>query len=83
MDDSRDIDCSTHGVRRCDERSKAVGSWQLYLHSHKAVLMFAAHTIFIYQRPREATMTWKDTAARWGSLSIGLHWLMLILMVGV
>ncbi len=28
-------------------------------------------------------MTWKNTATRWGSLSIGLHWLMLILMVGV
>jgi len=28
-------------------------------------------------------MTWKNTAARWGSLSIALHWLMLILMVGV
>ena len=28
-------------------------------------------------------MTWKNTTARWGGLSIGLHWLMLILMVGV
>jgi cytochrome b561 len=28
-------------------------------------------------------MTWKNTAARWGGLSIGLHWLMLALLVGV
>ncbi len=28
-------------------------------------------------------MDWKNTATRYGSLSIGLHWLMLLLFVGV
>ena len=28
-------------------------------------------------------MTWKNSEARYGSLSIGLHWLMLILIAGV
>ncbi len=28
-------------------------------------------------------MSWKNTASRYGSLSIGLHWLMLLLFIGV
>lgn len=28
-------------------------------------------------------MNWKNTATRYGSLSIGLHWLMLLLFIGV
>jgi cytochrome b561 len=30
-----------------------------------------------------ATMNWRNTKDRYGSLSIGLHWLMLLLLVGV
>ena len=45
--------------------------------------MFLGYSGLIDGQPTEAAMTWKNTTARWGGLSIDLHWLMLILMVGV
>ena len=45
--------------------------------------LVATGTNHAHDKSRSTGINWKDTSGRYGSVSIGLHWLTLALLIGV